>query len=90
MTEIIVLGILVASFCWVIWATHGVRPPSDDVDSRDAAVAIWQERAEQLKRRRDQMTEVEYQSELDRIRAGILADAGAQQSRRSQGPALAG
>ena len=90
MTELIALGLLVAAFCWVVWMTHGVRPPTDDVDSRDAALAIWQQRADALKKRQGELTTAEFDTEMDRIRAGVLADSEGRQNRRSQGPALAG
>ena len=86
MIEWLLLGSLTALVFWVVWRAHFRAVGPDDVSSQAAARLIWQGRLQDLNKRREELTEAAYQAELDRIRAGVLADAGSEDRAHSQGP----
>ena len=77
MVEIVIVAIVLAVLFYSLWRAHVAKAAPDDVDAREAAINIWQSRLAALQAR-DDLDEVERERELDRLRAGVLADAGEQ------------
>ncbi|QGG80041.1 hypothetical protein GH975_05395 [Litorivicinus lipolyticus] len=80
------LGALTVLVFWTVWRAHFTTLGADDVSSMAAARVIWQNRLADLKQRRDELTPRRYALELDRIRAGVLADSGDGERVDAQGP----
>lgn len=85
MIEWIVIAAILSVFIFALWRAHLARVESDTVDSKESALAIWKGRADALKARED-LSEAERARELERLRAGVLADAGGQTRSSQLGP----
>ncbi|MGB0965704.1 MAG: tetratricopeptide repeat protein [Litorivicinus sp.] len=85
MIEWVILASILVVLFYSLWRAHVARVAPDNVDARQAALSIWQTRAAELAQRED-LSELERQRELDRLRAGVLADAGQQSAASQMGP----
>lgn len=85
MIEWVILASILVVLFYSLWRAHVARVAPDNVDARQAALSIWQTRAAELAQRED-LSEPERQRELDRLRAGVLADAGQQSAASQMGP----
>ena len=89
MVEIVIVAIVLAVLFYSLWRAHVAKAAPDDVDAREAAINIWQSRLAALQAR-DDLDESERERELDRLRAGVLADAGEQVAPSVLGPRTLG
>ena len=85
MIEWLILASILVVLFYALWRAHVARVAPDNVDARQAAVSIWQSRVSELAKR-DDLSDAERSRELDRLRAGVLADAGQQTTATQMGP----
>lgn len=85
MIEWIVIATILVVLFYTLWRAHVARVAPDEVDARQAALVIWKGRAAELAKR-DDLTPEQRDRELDRLRAGVLADAGEQTRVSEMGP----
>lgn len=85
MIEWIIIAVILVVLFYSLWRAHVARVAPDDIDARQAALVIWKGRAAELAKR-DDLTQEQRDRELDRLRAGVLADAGGQTRVSEMGP----
>ena len=85
MIEWIAIAAILAVFIFSLWRAHLARVAQDNVDSKESALAIWRGRAQTLAGSTD-IDPQEREREMERLRAGVLADAGGQTRASQLGP----